>query len=239
MLHCMKLRLPSKIISHGWIITDKGKMSKSLGNIIDPCLYIEKYGADSLKYFLLKNIPIINDGIFTHKLFITIYNNDLANNFGNFISRSLGLLNKYNEGIVPKINLGLVTDFEKNVINEAKDLIKNIDKYVTDFRFDLLLNKVMEANSLFNKYIEETKPWILKKENLKDRLDNFLNIVANLARILIFSVSPILSNGAEAAKKQFNFLNLCKADLVLDFSTLNNHKVTVSKPIYQRLAIEE
>ena len=134
----MKLRLPSKIISHGWIITDKGKMSKSLGNIIDPCLYIEKYGADSLKYFLLKNIPIINDGIFTHKLFITIYNNDLANNFGNFISRSLGLLNKYNEGIVPKINLGLVTDFEKNVINEAKDLIKNIDKYVTDFRFDLL-----------------------------------------------------------------------------------------------------
>jgi methionyl-tRNA synthetase len=92
MLHCLKLRQPSHIISHGWIITKEGKMSKSLGNVVDPYVLIDEYGADMLRYYLIKEIQIENDSVFDLNLFHETYNNDLANTFGNLVSRFHGMI---------------------------------------------------------------------------------------------------------------------------------------------------
>ena len=236
MLHCLKLNQPSRLLSHGWIVTKEGKMSKSLGNVIDPVKVIKQHGADFLRYFLLKTIKIENDGIYSDDLTVELFNNDLANNYGNFISRSLGMINKYAMGIIPKgdeVHPGVAA---QNLINEVASLISDLPQLVHDFDFVTLLTRTMTICSNGNKYIEDTKPWELYKQNLTGDLNNFLNIVANIAKVLTFVLSPILKNGTKEACAQYNF-DLSKMSLksLLDFSQLAQHKVNLSKPIYQRI----
>lgn len=236
LLKSLKLRQPTKIISHGWIITKEGKMSKSLGNVVDPVEYINEYGADALRYYLLKNIPITSDGVFSKDLFINTYNSDLANNFGNLFSRSLGMINKYNQGIIPKINLKCLDDNDLTLINKVKELQAQANKYIDNFEFNTLINELINLSSLANKYVEDTKPWELNKQGKKDKLFNFLNIIANVARNLIFYLSPILKSGTELAKKQFK---LTSSDLQIaslsSFEKLDNRQVDNSQPIYNRI----
>ena len=236
LLKCLNLKQPSKIISHGWIITKEGKMSKSLGNVVDPVEYIEKYGADALRYYLLKNIPISSDGIFSNELFVNTFNSDLANNFGNLFSRSLGMINKYNQGIIPKINIECLDKNDISLIDKVNALQKQVANFVDDFEFNKLINLLLNLSSEANKYVEDSKPWELNKQNKKDKLFNFLNIVSNVVRNLIFYLSPILKSGIKLAKEQFQFStkDLDPKSLV-NFELLNNHKVGVSKPIYERI----
>ena len=236
LLKCLNLKQPSKIISHGWIITKEGKMSKSLGNVVDPVEYIEKYGADALRYYLLKNIPISSDGIFSNELFVNTFNSDLANNFGNLFSRSLGMINKYNQGIIPKINIECLDKNDISLIDKVNALQKQVANFVDDFEFNKLINLLLNLSSEANKYVEDSKPWELNKQSKKDKLFNFLNIVSNVVRNLIFYLSPILKSGIKFAKEQFQFStkDLDPKSLV-NFELLNNHKVGVSKPIYERI----
>lgn len=236
LLKSLKLKQPTKIISHGWIITKEGKMSKSLGNVVDPAEYVNKYGADALRYYLLKNIPITSDGVFSNDLFINTYNADLANNFGNLFSRSLGMINKYNQGIIPKINPQCLDDNDLALINKVKELQTQVNQHIDNFAFNTLINQLIDISSLANKYVEDTKPWELNKQNKKDKLFNFLNIVANVARNLIFYLSPILKYGTELAKKQFKFTALdFEINTLLKFEKLDNHQVDNSQPIYNRI----
>ena len=236
LLKCLDLKLPSRIISHGWIITKEGKMSKSLGNVVDPVEYINKYGSDALRYYLMKNITIYSDGVFSNDMFINTYNSDLANNYGNLISRSLGMINKYTNGIIPEINNSALDSIDKALINKVKEMLPLVEKYVDCFEFNNLVNELMNLCSMTNKYIEDTKPWTLKEENQKPKLFNFLNIIANVSRNLTFYLSPILKNGCELAKEQYKFStqNL-NVKTLANFEALNNCQVGECKPIFARI----
>lgn len=234
-LKCLNIRQPSRLISHGWIITKEGKMSKSLGNVIDPNEYLNQYGADALRYYLLKAIPTDSDGIFSHEQFIEIFNADLANNYGNFISRSLGMINKYANGIVPSINSFSLKS--KSIQDEIKLLVKELPILIHNFQFINLIEKINNIATIGNKYIEETKPWILFRENKTQELNEFLNVVANIAVCLTYLLSPILKNGTKLAYQQYNVdCKTINLNNLADFSKLNNHKVNPSAPIYQRLS---
>ena len=234
-LECLKLNQPSRLVSHGWIVTKEGKMSKSLGNVVDPFEIIKNYGADSLRYFLLKTIKIENDGVYSDDLFIELFNNDLANNYGNFISRSLGMINKYSNGIIPS-GYDSQTRKAKALIDETSDLINDVPQLIHEFNFVTLLTRIMNLCSNGNKYIEDTKPWELFKQNKKDELNNFLYVIANIAKILTFLLSPVLKEGTSEACKQYNFdLSKLSIKTLLDFDQLEKHKVNVSSPIYKRI----
>ena len=236
MLHCLKLKQPSRLVSHGWIVTKEGKMSKSLGNVVNPFEIVEKRGADFLRYLLLKTIKIENDGIYSEDLTIELFNNDLANNYGNFISRSLGMINKYTFGIIPAGKDVQANIDAQNLINEAAKLISDLPQLVHEFDFVTLLTRIMNLCSNGNKYIETTKPWELVKQNKTNEVNNFLNVVANIARILTFLLSPILKQGANEASEQYNFdIKHLTLDRLMHFDDLDDHKVNTSKPIYQRI----
>lgn len=234
-LKCLNVRLPNRLISHGWIVTKEGKMSKSLGNVVDPNQYIDQYGSDALRYYLTKVIPIDNDGIFAHEHFIETFNADLANNFGNFVSRSLGMINKYVDGVIPSCTKEL--DQPSLLIQKAiSDLVNQLPDLVHNFQFIELIEKIMNLASMGNKYIEDIKPWNLVKKNKDDELNLFLNIVASLAVNLSFLLSPILKSGTLIALKQFNVnIKDIKLNELTNLTRYQKHKVNSSTPIYLRL----
>ena len=211
-------------------------MSKSLGNVVDPIEYIDNYGRDALRYFLLRTINTESDGIFSHDLFISTYNTDLANNYGNFISRTLGMLNKYTNGIVPKFNPSVLDEKDKQIINEITNVKSLIINEINNFKINNVLAHIMNINSLANKYIEDTKPWTLKSDNQKDKLNSFLTIVANISKTLTYLLSPVLIDGTSKALEQLNLSNCnLNFDNAFEFNTMDELKVNSSSPIYVRI----
>ncbi|MDR2823474.1 MAG: methionine--tRNA ligase, partial [Mycoplasmataceae bacterium] len=162
MLHCLKLRQPSKIVSHGWIVTKEGKMSKSLGNVIDPIVYVKQYGADALRYFLMKEMSLDRDGIFSHDLFIECFNADLANIFGNLVSRLLGMVHKYNNGTVQK-GTAPISAITKELIEHGEKVIQEVVNDINNYRINDLIDHILTFAKRANRYVEETKPWELVK----------------------------------------------------------------------------
>ena len=233
MLKMLNVKMPTNLLSHGWIVTKEGKMSKSLGNVVDPIEYIDNYGRDALRYFLLRTINTESDGIFSHDLFISTYNTDLANNYGNFISRTLGMLNKYTNGIVPKFNPSVLDEKDKQIINEITNVKSLIINEINNFKINNVLAHIMNINSLANKYIEDTKPWTLKSDNQKDKLNSFLTIVANVSKTLTYLLSPVLIDGTSKALEQLNLSNCnLNFDNAFEFNTMDELKVNLSSPIY-------
>ncbi|MDR2829015.1 MAG: methionine--tRNA ligase [Mycoplasmataceae bacterium] len=231
MLHSLQMRIPNHVIGHGWIMAEDGrKMSKSFGNVIDPNALVDKYGSDIVRYYFIKEFQIDSDNNFSENKLIEAYNSDLANIFGNIVSRTIGMLNLYNNGIVPE-------NKNKNVLNESEtSLINAVIKYTNEFNIKEVLNLVLNFGKDINKYIEENKPWELNKLNKKDELNSLLFNLVSAIRVFTIILQPVLTEGTKIIAQQMNFTNE-----MLKFADINNTnflvglKVNTSTPIYERI----
>lgn len=234
-LKMLDFKIPTNIISHGWIISDNQKMSKSLGNVVDPLEYIAKYGSDSLRFFLIRNSHIENDSVINNELFINIFNNDLANNYGNLINRSLNIIKKFSDGKVPELAKNDLKNSE--VVSFLNASINKIIKLIQENKTKDIIDEILSISDYANKYIEQTKPWELAKQNNIKEIKTFVFNLANLVRVCTFFLQPILTKGTKEVIKQFNFnkqqLNF---ENINDYLILNDHKISnESYPIYLRI----
>ena len=241
-LMALDIPLPKTVFVHNWITMKDGKMSKSKGNVIYPEPLIEHYGLDSLKYFLIREMPTSSDGVFTPEEFVDRFNNDLCNDLGNLLNRTIGMTNKYFDGVVPEYN-GTPNDVDEALEGKAKAAIKEMENYFDKFEFANSLNAIWELISATNKYIDETSPWVLAKseeDSDKEKLKSVIyHLVANLKEIAIL-ISPLLN---ETSAKMFEQLGLdsnVKWSDLEDYQGIKNTKVIAQgEPLFVRLEKEQ
>ena len=240
-LMALDLPLPKHIIGHGWLLMRDGKMSKSKGNVVYPEMIVERYGLDALRYYLMRAVPFGNDGVFTPEDFIGKINFDLANDLGNLLNRTVAMINKYRGGQIPELKSG-VTAFDKDLEDVAANTIKNFEEQMDSVHFSNALDEVWKLVARSNKYIDETEPWILAKDETKKvELDSVLAHLAASLRLVAILIQPVMTH---TPKEIFAQLGLNSDDMAIQgvsYFDLPAGAQVVAKgtPIFPRLDVEE
>lgn len=234
MLMALDLPLPKKVFGHGWLVIDGGKISKSLGNYKDPREYIDTYSVDAVRYFALREVPFGSDGSFSEDALINRTNGDLANILGNLVNRTIGMINKYFDGEVS--NKGVSEEIDNNLIKEAESLYIKVENYMNKLEVPKALDSIFDLFRSLNKYIDETTPWILAKDDSKkDRLATVLYNLIEGIRIGTVLLRPFIPETTEKIFKQINTDNT-SYDSVKEFGGYKSRtKVGIPEVLFQRI----
>lgn len=237
MLMALNIPLPKQVFGHGWLLVDGGKMSKSKGNVVDPVVLAEHFGVDAIRYYLLREIPFGSDGLFNNEIFIKKVNSDLANDLGNLLSRTVAMIEKYFGGVVPAPTAKEAIDNE--LIELALETPKKVEAHIDNLRIPEALAEIWTLIRRANKYIDETTPWILAKdESKKERLGTVLYNLAEALRFSSVLISSFLPATSEKINEQLS-INLTSWNSLAAFDgTEASARVKKGEPIFPRIDIE-
>jgi len=215
MLMALGEPLPKQVFGHGWLLLEGGKMSKSKGNVVDPAILIEKYGLDAIRYFLLREVPFGSDGVFSNEALINRINSDLANDLGNLVSRTVAMIDKYFGGVIPAEKAA--GDFDDDLKKTVMETPYKVEELLDKLQFSTALAEIWKTISRTNKYIDETMPWVLAKDEAnKPRLACVMYNLAESLRIISVLIEPFMPETPGKIREQ---LGIVGEDLVTWEST--------------------
>lgn len=240
LLMMLDMKLPERLIAHGWFVMKDGKMSKSKGNVVYPEMLVERFGLDPLRYYLMRSLPVGSDGTFTPEDYVGRINYELANDLGNLLNRTVAMINKYFGGKIPAYTEN-VTAFDGELQDLVTEKITDYHKQMETVDYPRALDAIWAIISRANKYIDETAPWVLAKEDGdKEQLASVMAHLAASLRVVAHLIQPFMMTTSNAIMEQlglgqsFDLENLSLAGMPSDITVISK-----GQPIFPRLDMEE
>lgn len=235
------IEIPKKVFGHGWVLLAEGKMSKSKGNVIDPLILIDKYGVDAIRYFLLREVPFGQDGYYSEDALVNRINIDLANDFGNLLSRTTAMINKFLGGVVPAPGAG--TEFDRELIDLAKAVPGQVEELLDKLEFSSALTVIWKVVNKANKYIDDAAPWSLNKDpEGREKLGTVLYNMVEVIRLTTIMCTPMMPSLPE---KVWTQLGISGQKEVQDWDSLvwgrfpAGAVISRGEPLFPRIDLKE